>query len=177
MLEFYKSLNRTLNWFSVIVFDVSYLWGPMYGAYDMYKHTDLSSFLDHLCFLFQVKVQGQNMEMLQAACQQFLGKREEDIRKIALETLEGHQRAIMGNMTVEVKCSIIWRSYGGLELKLGLEMALNFKISESSNLQMHAVPKQSELMAWDRLVSQCRNHYSPFTSVKCLLIFCHQLTQ
>jgi len=43
------------------------------------------------------------MEMLQAACQQFIGKREEDIRRIALETLEGHQRAIMGNMTVEVK--------------------------------------------------------------------------
>jgi len=42
------------------------------------------------------------MEMLQAACQQFLGKREDDIQKIALETLEGHQRAIMGNMTVEV---------------------------------------------------------------------------
>jgi len=42
------------------------------------------------------------MEMLQAACQQFLGKSEEDIRRIALETLEGHQRAIMGNMTVEV---------------------------------------------------------------------------
>jgi len=50
----------------------------------------------------QVKVQGGNMEMLEAACQQFLGKREEEIRKIALETLEGHQRAIMGNMTVEV---------------------------------------------------------------------------
>jgi len=49
----------------------------------------------------QVKIQGQNHEMLQAACQQFLGKREEDIRRIALETLEGHQRAIMGNMTVE----------------------------------------------------------------------------
>jgi len=49
----------------------------------------------------QVKIQGQNKEMLQAACQQFLGKREEDIRRIALETLEGHQRAIMGNMTVE----------------------------------------------------------------------------
>jgi len=46
------------------------------------------------------------MEMLQAACQQFLGKCEEDIRRIALETLEGHQRAIMGNMTVEVICLI-----------------------------------------------------------------------
>jgi flotillin len=49
-----------------------------------------------------VKIQGQNEEMLQAACQQFLGKSEEEIRKIARETLEGHQRAIMGNMTVEV---------------------------------------------------------------------------
>jgi flotillin len=49
----------------------------------------------------QVKIQGQNMEMLQAACQQFLGKSENEIRKIAQETLEGHQRAIMGCMTVE----------------------------------------------------------------------------
>jgi len=49
----------------------------------------------------QVKVQGQNEEMLHAACQQFLGKSETEIRKVALETLEGHQRAIMGTMTVE----------------------------------------------------------------------------
>jgi flotillin len=49
----------------------------------------------------QVKIQGQNEEMLQAACQQFLGKRESEIQMIARETLEGHQRAIMGNMTVE----------------------------------------------------------------------------
>jgi len=49
----------------------------------------------------QVKVQGQNEEMLHAACQQFLGKSEQEIRKVALETLEGHQRAIMGTMTVE----------------------------------------------------------------------------
>jgi flotillin len=49
----------------------------------------------------QVKVQGQNIDMLQAACQQFIGKKEENIRRIAHETLEGHQRAIMGNMTVE----------------------------------------------------------------------------
>ena len=40
--------------------------------------------------------------MLQAACQQFLGKTESDIQAVAKETLEGHQRAIMGNMTVEV---------------------------------------------------------------------------
>ena len=50
----------------------------------------------------QVKIQGSNIEMLNAACQQFLGKTENDIRRIAQETLEGHQRAIMGCMTVEV---------------------------------------------------------------------------
>ena len=50
----------------------------------------------------QVKVQGQNEEMLLAACEQFLGKPEREIRRVALETLEGHQRAIMGSMTVEV---------------------------------------------------------------------------
>jgi flotillin len=49
----------------------------------------------------QVKVQGQNEVMLHAACQQFLGKSEAEIKTVALETLEGHQRAIMGTMTVE----------------------------------------------------------------------------
>lgn len=49
----------------------------------------------------QVKIQGQNEEMLLAACEQFLGKKQEEIQHIALHTLEGHQRAIMGSMTVE----------------------------------------------------------------------------
>ncbi|XP_078422886.1 flotillin-1-like [Cetorhinus maximus] len=49
----------------------------------------------------QVKIQGQNKEMLAAACQMFLGKSEIEIGQIALETLEGHQRAIMAHMTVE----------------------------------------------------------------------------
>ncbi|XP_072331394.1 flotillin-1-like [Scyliorhinus torazame] len=49
----------------------------------------------------QVKIQGQNKEMLAAACQMFLGKSEVEIAQIALETLEGHQRAIMAHMTVE----------------------------------------------------------------------------
>jgi len=49
----------------------------------------------------QVKIQGQNEEMLLAACEQFLGKPEDEIQQVALETLEGHQRAIMGSMTVE----------------------------------------------------------------------------
>lgn len=51
---------------------------------------------------YQVKIQGQNEEMLSTACEQFLGKSEEEIHNIALVTLEGHQRAIMGSMTVEV---------------------------------------------------------------------------
>ncbi|KAF7273264.1 flotillin-1 isoform X2 [Rhynchophorus ferrugineus] len=49
----------------------------------------------------QVKIQGQNEEMLLAACEQFLGKSEHEIEQIALVTLEGHQRAMMGSMTVE----------------------------------------------------------------------------
>jgi flotillin len=49
----------------------------------------------------KVKIQGQNEEMLLAACEQFLGKTEDEIQQVALETLEGHQRAIMGSMTVE----------------------------------------------------------------------------
>lgn len=40
--------------------------------------------------------------MLESACELFLGKTNHDIERVALETLEGHQRAIMGNMTVEV---------------------------------------------------------------------------
>ncbi|XP_071476106.1 flotillin-1-like [Diadema antillarum] len=49
----------------------------------------------------QVKVQGSSKDMLKAAAQQFLGKSEREIEQIAMETLEGHQRAIMGTMTVE----------------------------------------------------------------------------
>jgi len=42
--------------------------------------------------------------MLLTACEQFLGKPKQEIHEIALHTLEGHQRAIMGSMTVEVCC-------------------------------------------------------------------------
>lgn len=55
-----------------------------------------------LCVVLQVKVQGQYEEMLLAACEQFLGKSEAEVQQVALETLEGHQRAIMGSMSVEV---------------------------------------------------------------------------
>uniref|UniRef100_A0A8D2P7B2 Flotillin n=1 Tax=Zosterops lateralis melanops TaxID=1220523 RepID=A0A8D2P7B2_ZOSLA len=56
---------------------------------------------DPILSSLQVKIQGQNKEMLAAACQMFLGKSESEIGQIALETLEGHQRAIMAHMTVE----------------------------------------------------------------------------
>ncbi|KAJ8334415.1 hypothetical protein SKAU_G00400540 [Synaphobranchus kaupii] len=49
----------------------------------------------------QMKIQGQNKEMLAAACQMFMGKSENEIAHIALETLEGHQRAIIAHLTVE----------------------------------------------------------------------------
>ncbi|KAH9279033.1 Flotillin-1 [Echinococcus granulosus] len=52
----------------------------------------------------QVKIQSSSLDMLSAACEQFLGKSEREIQEIAKETLEGHQRAIMGNMTVEEIC-------------------------------------------------------------------------
>jgi len=49
----------------------------------------------------QVKINGQNEEMLRAAIEQFGDKTEDEIAYVAKETLEGHQRAIMGTMTVE----------------------------------------------------------------------------
>ncbi|KAL2084023.1 hypothetical protein ACEWY4_019541 [Coilia grayii] len=49
----------------------------------------------------QVKIQGSNKDMLATACQMFLGKSESQIAQIALETLEGHQRAIIAHLTVE----------------------------------------------------------------------------
>merc|ERR1712180_27429 len=49
----------------------------------------------------QVKINGSNLEMLESAAEQFGGKHEDEIKEICLATLEGHQRAIMGNMSVE----------------------------------------------------------------------------
>lgn len=48
----------------------------------------------------QVKVD-RNDEMIRTASERFLGKPETEIRNIALQTLEGHLRAIMGTLTVE----------------------------------------------------------------------------
>ncbi|CBY22964.1 unnamed protein product [Oikopleura dioica] len=49
----------------------------------------------------QIKIGSEDKDLLNRACMHFLGKNEEEIRHIALETMEGHQRAIMGTMTVE----------------------------------------------------------------------------
>ena len=38
-------------------------------------------------YLLQVKIQGQNLDMLKAACEQFLGKSAREVHQIALETL------------------------------------------------------------------------------------------
>jgi len=51
-----------------------------------------------------VKIQTQP-EMLAKACEMLLDKGESKVRNVALQTLEGHQRAIMGLMTVEAKYS------------------------------------------------------------------------
>ena len=48
----------------------------------------------------QVKV-GRGEEAIRTAAQQFLGKRPDEIANIALQTLEGQQRAILGTMSVE----------------------------------------------------------------------------
>ena len=48
----------------------------------------------------QIKVKGDDVSISTAA-EQFLSKRVEDIKNIAMQTLEGHLRAILGTMTVE----------------------------------------------------------------------------
>ena len=48
-----------------------------------------------------MKIEGQQQNLLHVACQQFMGMPQARIRQVVTETLEGHQRAIMGTMTVE----------------------------------------------------------------------------
>lgn len=48
----------------------------------------------------QIKIKGDE-ESIATAAEQFLGKPEEELRNIATQTLEGHLRAILGQMTVE----------------------------------------------------------------------------
>merc|ERR1739844_297420 len=48
----------------------------------------------------QVKIM-KNPDLLQTASEQFLGKKEREIKSTVLQTLEGHLRAILGTLTVE----------------------------------------------------------------------------
>lgn len=48
----------------------------------------------------QIKIKG-DVESIATAAEQFLGKPEDELRTIATQTLEGHLRAILGQMTVE----------------------------------------------------------------------------
>ncbi|XP_070573029.1 flotillin-2-like isoform X1 [Ptychodera flava] len=48
----------------------------------------------------QVKVMTEP-ELLSTACEQFLGKSEQHIQSVILQTMEGHLRAILGTLTVE----------------------------------------------------------------------------
>ena len=50
--------------------------------------------------LLQVKIM-KNPELLHTASEQFLGKKEHEIKSTVLQTLEGHLRAILGTLTVE----------------------------------------------------------------------------
>lgn len=45
--------------------------------------------------------QGQNLAAITLACQHFLGKDSSDVHSALLRTLEGHQRQILGTLTVE----------------------------------------------------------------------------
>jgi len=49
----------------------------------------------------QVKITSNNEDMLRSACEQFADKKVGDIQDIARATLEGHQRAIIGHMSVD----------------------------------------------------------------------------
>src|SRR5271170_6051057 len=48
----------------------------------------------------QIKIKGDDISIATAA-EQFLSKATEEIKNIAMQTLEGHLRAILGTMTVE----------------------------------------------------------------------------
>ena len=52
----------------------------------------------------QVKINGEKQEMLELAAEQFGGKHPHEIQRICLETVEGHQRAIMGKI-------FMWQSF------------------------------------------------------------------
>lgn len=77
--------------------------------------------------------------MLLTACEQFLGKSETEIQHIALVTLEGHQRAIMGQMTVEDIYRVIDRAMSTHILCL----FANFSFNRTFNLHFYRIARSS----------------------------------
>ena len=73
--------------------------------------------------------------MLLAACEQFLSKNEEQIQQVALETLEGHQRAIMGSMTVEVSHFLKSSIYFAIIESCQNQKLPKLKVAKIKNLQ------------------------------------------
>ena len=74
-----------------------------------------------MLYILQVKIQGQNQEMLYAACQQFLGKSQEEIRAVALETLVRFQSVntsdavpLVHNFTLKLYIILMSQVYIGL---------------------------------------------------------------
>ena len=66
----YVRLDYTINSPQIIIeIDEKYSKSPNFNKYNLF---------------FQVKIQGQNEEMLLAACEQFLGKNEEEIQQVGL---------------------------------------------------------------------------------------------
>jgi hypothetical protein len=63
-----------------------------------FYHPDLlvSPLLLLLSGVAQVKIESENLHMLHTACQQFLGRTQQQIEYVVHETLEGHQRGIIG---------------------------------------------------------------------------------
>lgn len=64
--------------------------------------TIISLFLKQWDPFLQVKISTQHPEILERACEHFLTKSTAEIETLITATLEGHQRAILGAMTVEV---------------------------------------------------------------------------
>ena len=56
--------------------------------------------------LFQVKIM-KNPELLHTASEQFLGKKEHEIKSTVLQTLEGHLRFLNKLLLLKMGCSVI----------------------------------------------------------------------
>ena len=86
-----------------------------------------------------MKLNGSPAKELRKACTQFMGKTQREIDEIATQTLEGHQRAIMGTMSVEdifrdrKKCSLAVTEVATEDLKkMGIQI-LSYTIKDISD--------------------------------------------